>query len=96
MYNMHYFSEIYDECQVRLPCHPSKDQFDKLTTIYKQLQSRLDNLVNNTFTFSEVQEPEKGLENSYYNLMMFKSHLFQQSPIVHAAECPRRGYVLKE
>ena len=37
IYNMHYFSEIYDECQVRLPCHPSKEQFDKLTAVYKQL-----------------------------------------------------------
>lgn len=36
-YNSHYFAEIYDECQVRFPCHPSKEQFDKLLSIYRSL-----------------------------------------------------------
>ena len=29
-FNSYYYAEIYDECQVRLPCHPSKEQFEKL------------------------------------------------------------------
>lgn len=67
-YNSHYFSDIYDECNVRLPCHPSREQFEKLQSIYKSLQSRLDNLVNNTFPFSI--ETHKN-----YNLMLFDGHL---------------------
>ena len=63
-YNQHYFAEIYDECNVRLPCHPSKEQFDKLQSVYTALQSRLDNLINNTFPFSAPEGP-------LYNLMLF-------------------------
>ena len=68
-YNTNYFAEIYEECNVRLPCHPSKEQLDKLQSIYKSIQSRLDNLINNTFPFSESG-------HKYYNLMLFKGHLY--------------------
>ena len=36
-FNTGYFAEIYDECAVRFPCHPSEKQFEKLQSIYRSL-----------------------------------------------------------
>jgi len=90
-YNSQYFAEIYDECNVRLPCHPSKEQFEKLGSIYRSLMSRLDNLINNTFPFSQNETP-------FYNLMLFEGHLFNsnKAPVEVVDAVLRRQFVLKD
>jgi len=44
-FNKQYYNELYEECLVRLPLHPTKEQLTRLQTVYKTMYQRLEDLI---------------------------------------------------